>query len=106
MNSEMVIQLDWLPPFRGTAEVQRTSATIEIRFGSESATRFEDGRSQSVQQGARVGCQLLIDGLEKKLRQKRCERFRQFGAYTGASFGQSAIGSFVERQLNQSFRPS
>ena len=54
MNSEMVIQLDWLPPFQGTAEVQRTSATIEIRFGGDNATRFEDAWSQSVQQGARV----------------------------------------------------
>jgi len=54
MSSGMAIQLDWLPPFQGTAEVQRTSATVEIRFGSENATRFEDAWSQSVQQGARV----------------------------------------------------
>ena len=54
MNSEMVIQLEWLPPFQGTEEVQRTSATIEIRFGADNATRFEDAWSQSVQQGARV----------------------------------------------------
>src|ERR1019366_5492696 len=32
----------------------RTSATIQIRFGSENATRFEDAWSQSVQHGARV----------------------------------------------------
>jgi hypothetical protein len=54
MSSGMIIELDWLPPFQGTAEVQRTSATLEIRFGSENATRFEDGWSQSVQHGARV----------------------------------------------------
>jgi hypothetical protein len=54
MNSEMVIALDWLPPFQGPEEIQRTSATLEIRFGSENATRFEDAWSQSVQHGARV----------------------------------------------------
>ena len=54
MNSEMVIELDWLPPFQGTEEVQRTAAAIELRFGSENATRFEDAWSQSVQHGTRV----------------------------------------------------
>ncbi len=54
MNSGMSIELDWLPPFQGAAEAQRTSATLEIRFGSENATRFEDRWSQSVQHGARV----------------------------------------------------
>lgn len=54
MNSEMRIELEWLPPFQGTQEVQRTSAAIEIRFGTENATRFEDAWSQSVQHRARV----------------------------------------------------
>jgi len=54
MNSEMVIALEWLPPFQGSEEIQRTSATVEIRFGSENATRFEDAWSQSVQHAARV----------------------------------------------------
>ena len=54
MTSNMAIQLEWLPPFRGTQEVGRTSATIQIHFGSENATRFEDAWSQSVQNGARV----------------------------------------------------
>lgn len=50
----MTIGLEWLPPFKGTEEVRRTSATIQICFGSENATRFEDSWSQSVQHGARV----------------------------------------------------
>src|SRR6266567_8707200 len=54
MTSAMTIELGWLPPFHGTAEVRRTSATIEIRFGSDNATRFEDAWSESVQHGARV----------------------------------------------------
>ena len=54
MIAEMTIELDWLPPFQGVEEVQRTSAALEIRFGAENATRFEDAWSQSVQQRARV----------------------------------------------------
>jgi hypothetical protein len=54
MTSAMAIELEWLPPFAGMEEVGRTSATIQIRFGSENATRFEDAWSQSVQHGARV----------------------------------------------------
>lgn len=54
MTSGMRIELDWLPPFHGTEEVGRTSAEIQIRFGDENATRFEDAWSQSVQQSARV----------------------------------------------------
>ena len=54
MTSDMTIELEWLPPFRGTEEVGRTSATIQIHFGPENATRFEDAWSQSVQNGARV----------------------------------------------------
>ena len=54
MSSAMAIGLEWLPPFEGMEEVRRTSATIQIRFGSENATRFEDAWSQSVQHGARV----------------------------------------------------
>lgn len=54
MISNMAIQLEWLPPFLGPKEVGRTSATIQIHFGSENATRFEDAWSQSVQNGARV----------------------------------------------------
>ena len=54
MTPGMFIELKWLPPFQGTEEVGRTSATIQIRFGAESATRFEDAWSQSVQEGARV----------------------------------------------------
>jgi len=50
----MSIELKWLPPFQGTDEIGRTSATIQIRFGAENATRFEDVWSQSVQEGARV----------------------------------------------------
>src|ERR1035437_10101962 len=54
MSSAMSIELEWLPPFEGMEEVRRTSATMQIRFGSENATRFEDAWSQSVQNGARV----------------------------------------------------
>jgi hypothetical protein len=54
VTSAMAIELEWLPPFAGMEEVGRTSATIQIRFGSENATRFEDAWSQSVQHGARV----------------------------------------------------
>lgn len=54
MSSDMTIELEWLPPFEGMEEVRRTSATIQIRFGSENATRFEDAWSQSVQHGVRV----------------------------------------------------
>lgn len=54
MSSAMTIELEWLPPFQGSEEVRRTSAAIQIRFGSENATRFEDSWSQSVQNGARV----------------------------------------------------
>ena len=54
MSSRMAIKLDWLPPFQGTEEVGRTSALIEMRFGSENATRYEDEWSQSVQHGVRV----------------------------------------------------
>jgi hypothetical protein len=50
----MTIELDWLPPFQGPEEVGRTSASIQLRFGPENATRFEDLWSQSVQHGARV----------------------------------------------------
>ena len=54
MISDMTIELDWLPPFQGTAEIKCTSATLQVRFGSENATRFEDAWSRSVQDGARV----------------------------------------------------
>jgi len=54
MSSGMQIELNWLPPFHGTEEVSRTSAEIQIRFGEENATRFEDSWSKSVQQAARV----------------------------------------------------
>lgn len=54
MTSAMSFELEWLPPFAGAAEVGRTSAAIQLRFGSENATRFEDAWSQSVQHGARV----------------------------------------------------
>lgn len=54
MTSGMSIELNWLPPFRGTEEVARTSAAIQIRFGGENATRFEDVWSQSVQESAWV----------------------------------------------------
>lgn len=54
MSSNMKIDLDWLPPFRGTKEIGRTSAEIQILFGSENATRFEDAWSQSIQHRARV----------------------------------------------------
>lgn len=54
MTSDMTIELEWLPPFQGTREIGWTSATMQIHFGSENATRFEDAWSQSVQQGARV----------------------------------------------------
>jgi hypothetical protein len=50
----MHIELDWLPPFQGAEEVGRTSAAIQMRFGAETATRFEDEFSQSVQHAARV----------------------------------------------------
>jgi hypothetical protein len=54
MTSEMKIEVDWLPPFQGTEEIGRTSASIQIHFGLENATRFEDAWSESIQQGARV----------------------------------------------------
>jgi hypothetical protein len=54
MMSGMRIEVEWLPPFQGTEEMGRTSAEIQIRFGDENATRFEDAWSQSVQQRARV----------------------------------------------------
>ena len=50
----MSIELKWLPPFQGTPEIGRTSATIQIRFGTESATRSWDVWSESVQDGTRV----------------------------------------------------
>lgn len=50
----MQIELDWLPPFQCSAEVGRTSAAIQMRFGAETATRFEDEFSQSIQHAARV----------------------------------------------------
>lgn len=46
--------LEWGDPFRGVPEVERTSATLQIRIGNENATRLEDLWSQSVQPGARV----------------------------------------------------
>src|ERR1039458_7892687 len=48
------IRPTWLPPFQGTPEIERTSATIQIRFGAENATRSWDVWSESVQDGARV----------------------------------------------------
>jgi hypothetical protein len=54
LTPSMRIELEWLPPFHGPAEVARTSAAVEIRFGDENATQFEDAFSQSVQQRARV----------------------------------------------------
>lgn len=50
----MQIELEWLPPFQGAEEVGRTSAAVQMRFGAEIATRFEDEFSQSVQHAARV----------------------------------------------------
>ena len=50
----MNIDVDWLPPFQASKEIQRTSAAIRIVFGSENATRHEDEFSQSVQQAVRV----------------------------------------------------
>ena len=38
----MHIELEWLPPFQGAEEVGRTSAAVQMRFGAEIATRFED----------------------------------------------------------------
>ncbi len=54
MTPGMSIELNWLPPFQGTPEIGRTSASVQIRFGAENATRFEDVWSQSVQEGVRV----------------------------------------------------
>ena len=54
MMPRMSIELKWLPPFQGTPEIGRTSATIQIRFGGENATRSWDVWSESVQDGARV----------------------------------------------------
>lgn len=54
MTPEMKIEVAWLPPFQGTEEIGRTSASIQIHFGAETATRFEDAWSESIQQGARV----------------------------------------------------
>jgi hypothetical protein len=54
MMPDMSIELKWLPPFQGGPEIERTSAAIQIRFGTESATRFWDAWSDSVQDGARV----------------------------------------------------
>jgi hypothetical protein len=54
MTPGMSIELAWLPPFQGNKEVGRTSATIQIRFGAEIATRFEDEFSKSVQERARA----------------------------------------------------
>ncbi len=50
----MSIDLRWLPPFQGVEEVGRTSASIQIRFGTENATRFDDEWSKSVEHEARV----------------------------------------------------
>lgn len=52
--TRMSIDIQWLPPFQGTPEIQRTSATIQIRVGGENATRCWDLWSESVQGGARV----------------------------------------------------
>ena len=54
VSATMNIDVDWLPPFQGSKEIQRTSAAIRIVFGSENATRHEDEFSQSVQQAVRV----------------------------------------------------
>jgi hypothetical protein len=54
MMPGMSIKLGWLPPFQGTPEIERTSATIQICFGAENATRSWDVWSESVQDGARV----------------------------------------------------
>jgi hypothetical protein len=54
MMPEMSIELNWLPPFQGTPEIGRTSATIQIRFGAENATHSWDLWSDSVQDGARL----------------------------------------------------
>ena len=54
MMPAMSIELSWLPPFQGSPEIGRTSATIQIRFGTENATRSWDVWSDSVQDGARV----------------------------------------------------
>ncbi len=54
MNKGMAIELEWLPPFQGIEEIGCTSATLQLRFGSENATRFEDAWSKSVQNGARI----------------------------------------------------
>ncbi len=48
------IELKWLPPFQGAPEIGRTSATVQIHFGTENATRSWDVWSESVQDGARV----------------------------------------------------
>ncbi len=54
MNPPMKISADWLPPFQGANEIARTSAALQIHFGSETATRFDDDWSKSVQNAARV----------------------------------------------------
>lgn len=50
----MQIELNWLPPLQGPPEIAHTSAGLQIRFGDQIATRFEDEWSQSVQQRIRV----------------------------------------------------
>ena len=60
----MSIKLTWLPPFQGTPEIERTSATIQIRFGTENATLCWDVWSESVQDGARVAAYPFADVYE------------------------------------------
>lgn len=54
IESALNISVEWLPPFHGPAEVEHTSAALEIRAGRDVATRFEDAWSKSVQQAVRV----------------------------------------------------
>jgi hypothetical protein len=53
MTANFHLGVQWLPPFRGTAELERTSAELTIRVGGEIASRFEDEWSQSVQHSIR-----------------------------------------------------
>lgn len=54
MTSELHFRVEWLPPYRGSAEVERTSAELKIQVGREVASRFEDDWSKSVQHSIRV----------------------------------------------------
>ena len=52
--NEFQIDVTWLPPIHGPAEIGQTSAALQIMVGGKNATRVEDEWSKSVQSNVRV----------------------------------------------------